>query len=754
MFVPPQAHFCGLQLLITHHSSIVFTRLPPHLLVSGIIEQSNSLATIQNRKSKIGNPKSEKETMYSPTLIEPGDQWELDAAPDVLAQGTLPLNPALSNLFTAGDIHLVADTPKGTVPIAYDANTNALHGDPLRTLTREAGTLRLECVADNPLTLNLRLITTRDLHVPSESVTSEEGVPLTFEPTDTEFLQHEPQLRTDLRHFNLALEAIQFGMVAGFDELICLPLMRDVELLEHQLRTTRMVLRRLRGRALLCDEVGLGKTIEASMILLELVARGLVRRTLVLTPPSLVEQWQNELRRKFSLDSITHDDPTFREQGKEAWGQHERIIASYHTAKREPHRSAILAHEWDMVIIDEVHHFRNANTQLWKFAAELRKKYVLLLTATPVQNNLEELFNLVTLLQPGLLSTSRSFQRQFVDRKDKQTPRNIEQLHELLAEVMVRNRRSTVGLTLTHRVARTEMVQFSAEERTLYDRVSRFVRSHLHQGSGTRMLNRMTLLTLQKVLGSSSHAATPMLERLAQDDRLAKDLQQPLAELAALAQQITQSSKIAHLRELLATFPDKVVIFTQFRDTQEKLGEQLLAAGESVVLFHGSLSRMQKEAAIQEFRGPARILISTDSGSEGRNLQFCNVIVNFDLPWNPMKIEQRIGRLSRIGQQRDVHVINLVAQDTLESAMLYLLDAKIAMFELVIGEIDMILGNLNENQEFEEMVAELWVQTKDEQDFQQAMEQLGERLVAAKQHYLQQRAYEDKLFGEHFAPEQ
>jgi SNF2 family DNA or RNA helicase len=692
--------------------------------------------------------------MYSTTVIEPGDQWELDAPAAALRRGELPLTPAFSSLFTAGDIRVLLDTPQGAAPVSYDAAQNMLHGTPLRRLADQAGALRLECIAPDPITLRLQPVATEQVTVPTPGLTTDEGVPLAFESGDTAFLQYEPRQRTDLRQFHLGLQAIQFGMVAGFDELLALPLLRDVELLEHQLRTARMVLSRLRGRALLCDEVGLGKTIEASMILLELVARGLVRRTLVLTPPSLVEQWQGELRRKFGLDSITHDDPLFREQGQDAWEQHERIVASYHTAKREPHRSAILAHEWDMVIIDEVHHFRNARTQLWKFAADLRKKYVLLLTATPVQNNLEELFNLVTLLQPGLLSTSRSFQRQFVDRKDKQTPRNIDQLHELLAEVMVRNRRSTVGLALTHRIARTEMVEFSPPERKLYDEVSRFVRTHLHQGTGTRMLNRMTLLTLQKALGSSSHAAAPMIERLALDERLSPELRAPLTELAATAQSITHSAKVDHLLALLPTFADKVVIFTQFRDTQERLGERLQAAGEEVVLFHGSLSRLQKEEAIQQFRGPARILVSTDSGSEGRNLQFCNVIVNFDLPWNPMKIEQRIGRLSRIGQQRDVHVINLVARDTLEAAMLYLLDAKIAMFELVIGEVDMILGSLEEDQEFEEMVAELWMQTQTEQDFQQAMERLGERLVAAKQSYLEQRAYEDKLFGERFAPPQ
>jgi SNF2 family DNA or RNA helicase len=692
--------------------------------------------------------------MYTIPVIEPGDQWELGPSTALLHQDQLVLPFALSHLFASTEARVLLDTPRGEQTISYDAAHNRLHGKALRHLATRPGILRLVCRSADPLTLYLHLDTTDHLDVPTTGMTTDEGVPLAFEPGDLHLLQQAPRRQTSMRQFLLGLQATQFGMIAGFDDLLSLPLLRDVELLEHQLRTVRMVLRRLRGRALLCDEVGLGKTIEASMILLELVARGLVRRTLVLTPPSLVEQWQGELRRKFGLDSITHDDPLFRDQGQAAWAQHERIVASYHTAKREPHRSAILEHEWDMVIIDEVHHFRNARTQLWKFAADLRKKYVLLLTATPVQNNLDELFNLVTLLQPGLLSTSRSFQRQFVDRKDKQTPRNIEQLHDLLAEVMVRNRRSTVGLALTHRIARTETVSFSPQERALYDAVSRFVRTHMHQGTGTRTLNRMTLMTLQKALGSSSFAAAPMLERLALDERLSADLREPLADLAARAQAMTHSAKLEQLVSLLPAYTDKVVIFTQFRETQEHLGARLREAGESVVLFHGSMSRLQKEEAIQQFRGPARILVSTDSGSEGRNLQFCNVIVNVDLPWNPMKIEQRIGRLSRIGQQRDVHVINLVAADTLEASMLYLLDAKIAMFELVIGEVDMILGSLAEDQEFEDMVAELWVQTDTTQDFQQAMERLGERLVAAKQRYLEQRAYEDTLFGERFAPDQ
>ncbi|MBI4671932.1 MAG: DEAD/DEAH box helicase family protein [Chloroflexi bacterium] len=625
--------------------------------------------------------------------------------------------------------------------------------------------LRLACISTAPWRFRLRLEPALLVHVPDAPVKTERGVALAFNATDNVLLGNDQRAFASLREFRLSLQAARLAMVAGFDQLLALPWLHEVELLEHQLRTARTVLRRMRGRALLGDEVGLGKTIEAGMILLELVVRGLARRVLVLTPPSLTEQWQGELRRKFTLDFVLHDDPLFREQGAAAWEKYDRIIASYHTAKREPHRSAILAQDWDVVIVDEAHHFRNRQTQLWRMAAELRKKYILLLTATPVQNNLEELFNLVTLLQPGLLSTARVFQKQFVDRHDKLLPRNVEQLRDQLEQVMVRNRRATVGLQLTRRVARTYSVALEPAERALYDAVSQFVRVQLRAAAemknadarsrprGRSVLSRMVLLTLQKELGSSTRAALPTLERLAFDERLAADAQTHLQNFAETASRIETNAKAERLLELLREFPDKIVVFTQFRETQNFLLRRLSAAGEHVAVFHGSLPRLEKEAAIRQFMGPARILLSTDAGSEGRNLQFCNAILNFDLPWNPMKIEQRVGRLSRIGQTRDVYVFNLVAADTLEAAMLYLLEAKIAMFELVIGEIDMILGNLDQEQEFEDVVTDLWVQSRDPSEFRSELDRLGDRLLAAKQAYLEQRAYEDKLFGERFVPE-
>jgi SNF2 family DNA or RNA helicase len=563
-----------------------------------------------------------------------------------------------------------------------------------------------------------------------------------------------------LRDLELALGAARLATHAGFDRLIALPLVREIDPMEHQIRTVKTVLRRFRGRAMLCDEVGLGKTIEAGLVLSELMIRGLVRSVLVLVPPSLIEQWQGEMRRKFAIELISHDDPAFRAQGTKAWAGFDRVIASIHTAKREPHRSAIQARKWDMVIVDEAHHLRNRNTQLWKFASEVQKQFILLLTATPVQNNLEELFNLVTLLEPGLLSTSRQFLRHFVDRRDKLTPRNVDELHGLLAEVMIRNRRSTVGLQFTRRWAKTERIALSAPEQALYHDVTDFVRGHLRAtatATATKeaaSLSRMALVTLQMAMGSSSQAAAGTLRKMAEHPKLGAADRRRLEDLGGRAAAQHESTKARRLLELLSEYRDKMVIFTQFRATQEMLRARLAGAGHDVAMFHGGLSRLEKEAAIERFRGPARLLLCTEAGSEGRNLQFAHAVCNFDLPWNPMKIEQRIGRLSRIGQTHDVHVFNLVAADTVEAAVLHLLEAKLNMFELVIGEVDMILGNLEEEREFQEVVADLWAESADTDDFTARIDALGDRLLEAKRAYFEQRALDDRLFGNRFAPDQ
>ncbi len=171
---------------------------------------------------------------------------------------------------------------------------------------------------------------------------TEQGVPIVFDSHDWSVVQETSDSPGNLAAFDLALQAARLATHAGFDRLISLPLVRDIELLEHQIRTAKTVLRRFRGRAMLCDEVGLGKTIEAGLVLSELMIRGLARSVLVLVPPSLIEQWQGEMRRKFSIELISHDDPSFRAVGPGAWNEFDRVIASIHTAKREPHKALIL----------------------------------------------------------------------------------------------------------------------------------------------------------------------------------------------------------------------------------------------------------------------------------------------------------------------------------------------------------------------------------------------------------------------------
>ena len=678
--------------------------------------------------------------------FQPGDRFELDAAAEgfCIPRAAWPLLETITQLEDDRGQH---------VEMAADPATGRLTIGRLPGLSEAWTDAWLEYLGDGRFVVR----TTASNAAEDQGLTTEQGVDIVVDTEDWQLFRHR-SAPADILGFRLGLQATRLATHGGFDRLICLPVLREMELLDHQLRTVKTVLRRFRGRALLCDEVGLGKTIEAGLVLSELHVRGLVRSVLIITPPSLVEQWCGEMQRKFTLDCTSYDEPAFRRLGQDAWTQFDRIIVSLHTAKREPHRSAILQRKWDIVIVDEAHHLRNRNTQMWRFASQLQKQYVLLLTATPVQNNLDELFNLVTLLEPGLLSTSKQFQQRFVDRRDKLTPRNVDQLHQLLSEVMVRNRRSTTGLQFTRRWARTDRVTLEESERAIYRDVTRYVRDRLagsrdSSGGTSGGLNRMVLLTLQMTLGSSSPAAAATLNRLSQQPRLSATERATLGALAERAAAETRHAKADRLTELLDEFPDKMVIFTQFRATQDFLAELLLERGHDLAVFHGGLARLEKEAAIEHFRGPARLLLCTESGSEGRNLQFAHGVCNFDLPWNPMKIEQRIGRLSRIGQTHDVHVFNLVAAGTVEDAVLHLLEAKLSMFELVIGEIDMILGNLDDEREFQDVIADLWTDSADEDEFRLRMEELGNRLLSAKEAWIQQRTHDDRIFGDQFAPD-
>jgi SNF2 family DNA or RNA helicase len=257
---------------------------------------------------------------------------------------------------------------------------------------------------------------------------------------------------------------------------------------------------------------------------------------------------------------------------------------------------------------------------------------------------------------------------------------------------------------------------------------------------------RLVLGILQRELCSSPQAVAGTLAKLMIDPSRDEWNRKRLAGFKDLADLIPVSRKTQALCELLARFPeDQMLVFTEFRATLEHLREHLSALGHEVVCFHGGLSALEKEAAVERFRAGARVLLSTESGAEGRNLQFCHTLVNFDLPWNPMRIEQRIGRLHRLGQTRAVKVFNLSLNGTIEAHMVELLAHKIRLFELVVGELDLILGDIETKRSFEDLLQEAWRSAKDDKALESAFEKLGDKVLEAREGYAKTHQANDRL---------
>jgi len=584
------------------------------------------------------------------------------------------------------------------------------------------------------------------------------------------------------RPYRLQLQAERLALVAGFDELVCLDALYFTPF-DYQVKAAQAALRRFRGRGLLCDEVGLGKTIEAGLALKEYLLRQMVNRVLIITPPALVEQWREELASKFGLtDFVANYDPEFRELGPQAWAAFPRVIASLATARRREHRRAIKDIVYDLVIVDEAHHLKNRASVSWKFVNALQKKYILMLTATPVQNSLDELYNLITILKPGQLKTPREFRRRFVVQGDPRLPKNRGRLRELLADVMVRHARGQVGGQLPPRRAHTVQLQLGPDERALYDDVSHFVRSCIRpptpprSGEGSLRtppslaggevggidqvepvlpaVHRFTLRTLQREIGSSPAAVRPTLMRLAERPEMAphREMLLGLADRAGSVQSWAKGKALERLllSQLASDGREKLIIFTHFRATLELLADLLRGMGVDFVLYHGQLSRAEKDEVIRRFEQSAQVLLSTEAAGEGRNLQFCRLMLNFDLPWNPQRIEQRVGRIHRVGQTRPVEIFNLSAEGTVEDYILEILDRKLNMFELVIGEMDMILGQMEDERDFEEIVMDVWMQARTPEEVAAGFERLGDALAQARDAYQRTLEYDEALFGEDF----
>ncbi len=546
----------------------------------------------------------------------------------------------------------------------------------------------------------------------------------------------------DLEVFRLVHELTQLSLLQGFDELLCLPTLRGVEPFWYQIEAVRKVLKQFRGRVLLADEVGLGKTIEAGMALKEYMLRGLVERVLILTPAPLVGQWQEELATKFDLECATTYDNLLRQDAPAFWAQ-TRVIASLAMARRPEHQALLAAQRYDLIIVDEAHHLKNRATASWKLVNSLKHKFLLLLSATPVQNSLVELYNLLTLLKPGIFKTEKDFRASYMKRNQPRVPANREKMRDLMRDVMIRNTRSLVDVHLPPRHAITQKLTPQPAEAECYKELTRLVQAYHADAPATQ---RLALRHLLSAAGSTSRTASAALERFLKSRRGSAEWQKLVARY--LTPELT--AKEQALMELLARNPDeKKLVFVQHRDTLHHLAQLAREARIPFALFEGALSGPEKDRMVRRFQDDVPLLLSTESGGEGRNLQFCNTLINFDLPWNPMALEQRIGRIHRIGQEREVFIFNLVTKGTIEEQILLLLDEKINMFELVVGEIGAILGEMSEEEDFAETVFRAWVETT-ETTRAQAFAEIGVKLLSAKNEYSATKALDDELFGEDF----
>src|SRR6058998_1672721 len=542
---------------------------------------------------------------------------------------------------------------------------------------------------------------------------------------------------TDRAWHELRREAERIALVPGFERLITLDA-NAIKALPHQIDVAQRVLRHMGGRAILADEVGLGKTIEASIIYKELAIRGLARRVLILTPASLVGQWQGELEQKFFE---RFDTPS----GPDDWLNVTKAIVSHDRARARRHAEEILRHRWDLVIVDEAHKVKSQRGATYQFIEKIERDFILLLTATPLQNDLRELYNLVTLLRPGQLGTWPEFRKVHLVAGDRRMPKDPAALRALTHEVMIRTRRSSVvdDLNLPPRRPRQPEVKLTRAEADLYQRTTDFLRRLYREGfiqpaeqeetedgaprrRTKKGILQLAVIHLRQRLCSSSRALAESLAHLAESERISPQYRVIATQLAKRAERIKTHAKLDVLTKLLKETPDRVVVFSDHRPTIQLIEERVKQLNRKPIVYWGAHSTADRDKRIRAFHDDKRsVLIATRAGSEGRNLQFCNVLVNYDLPWNPMVVEQRIGRLHRIGQQREVHIVNLAAAGTIESYILQLLDQKIKLFELVVGELDLILGEFGGAHTFEGRLADEWLASENEEDFARRVEAIG-----------------------------
>ena len=589
----------------------------------------------------------------------------------------------------------------------------------------------------------------------------------------------------------------------------------NIELNPHQINAFCAAIQALKtGGIILADEVGLGKTIEAGLVLKYVLESG-KKKVLISLPASLRKQWELELYDKFGLESVILDRMTVE---KDFYGWSKRlkdnktvsiVLTSYDYSSKLMKRFPEV--KWDFLIIDEAHNLRNVfhGTKRAKKLYELSQGIPkILLTATPLQNSLTDLHGLVSFIDPRIFGSEKVFNKRYIVGQD------YSDLKQELTPVLYRTLLKDVAkyMNFKKRTCKTVDFTLSADEIELYQRVNDFLKHEVLYSIPTQ--NRgLIILVIRKLLASSSFALIDTFEILKNrlnklyegtksanaqegfdlfwsyvEDEIDESgfdeiddeetiiqkqfIQEELREVETIidvAKRIRTNAKVTALKTAIQiafdyqreqNISEKVVVFTESKRTQKYLADELLKNGfqeDDILLFNGDFddamtkeiyrtwqvknfgnsnygrSVEYKHAIVDYFRNNARILICTDAGSEGLNLQFCNTVINYDLPWNPMKIEQRIGRCHRYGQEHDVVAINLLnTQNAADQRVYDILSSKFELFEGVFGASDIALGALESGTSFEKMVLQIYQTCDTTAEFKKAFDKLDRKLNAKR----------------------
>jgi len=568
----------------------------------------------------------------------------------------------------------------------------------------------------------------------------------------------------DRKILDLKLKSEEAAKQSEIKELISYPLIKKnlAFNLPHQQEGALKILRDLDGRVLLADEVGLGKTITAGMVLKECIVRGFVRRVLILTPPSLVNQWKEEMSTKFDID--------LKEVSKETEWEHTDIaiasidkVKNFNTSTNEFKHSK--AHEiyWDIIIIDEAHKLKDKNTFRWKFVDRLQKKRLLLLTATPFQNDMIELYNLLALLRRGHLGTISEFRSNFLVEGDERKPLNPAELKRKLSEVMIRRRKDEVrGIRYMKRIPSIKSITLNWMEKRAYDGVADLLLLHYYDFNGDPISTNLAMYSILPKITSSSKSSIEFLENLMNNPKYHPTTQKLAKELIWQFKNITQDTKIDSLIELVNEINKKdkgtkILIYTKHPITLKYISDILGKQKFKITEFKGGLTNDEKTRRIKEFKEETQILISTETGAEGLNFQFCSNLINYDLPWNPMAVEQRIGRLDRIGQTKDISVYNLATKGTMEEHVVDLIINKMCCIGLVMGELPIILFNMgldssgkSGSSKFEEKIMNAFLSSKNNlHRFESEINKVGSEINKGIEEYKQTKKYTSQLLDAH-----